>query len=55
MCTGKVGQSSVGETEWYKRLTAGAFALCAKRLVKFILGVNVNNILQEAFLPVDLC
>ena len=34
MCTGKVGQSFVAESEWRIRLTAGAFALCTKGLVK---------------------
>jgi len=33
--TGKVSSHFVGVTEWGKVITAGAFALCVKRLVKF--------------------
>jgi hypothetical protein len=37
VCTDKVGQSFVGETELRQRIPTGAFAICAIRLVKLTL------------------
>ena len=49
MYTGKVGRNFVGETEWKKRMTACAFALCTIRLVKLTPGVNFINMFMRRF------
>jgi len=36
--TGNVGLGFAGESEWWKIMTAGPFALCVKRLVKLTPG-----------------
>ncbi len=52
--TSKVGQIFVGETEQPGRMTTGTFALFARRLVKFTLGLNFINVVSAAFAPVGL-
>jgi hypothetical protein len=42
--TRRVGRRFVGETEWRKRMTTSAFALCASGLVKLTPGANDINI-----------
>jgi len=51
--TRRVGHRFVGETEWCKRRTTSAFALCASGLVKLTPGVNFINVLRTVFTLVD--
>jgi hypothetical protein len=41
--TRRVGRRFVGETEWHKRMTTSAFALCASGLVKLTPGDVING------------
>ena len=54
-CTGKVGQGFVGETEWLKRMAAGAFGHCTKRLVKLTPALSLPDALSNTFCYILNC
>ncbi len=55
MHASKFGRIFVGETEWFRRVSTGKFALCAMSLVKLTPAeVNFTNILRAPFAPIFL-